>query len=1070
MDSSSAVIVQVKITITDARTNTAVFNTVTDATGAYTAPALKPSDYIITAEATGFKKELRRGVNLQVNQIATVNFTLQVGEVTEVLEVTAAATLMHTRSAELGDVVEHRRVVELPLNGRFFVNLIPLTVGVTPAAGVGNPNNNQYLGARAGQPGVEVNGQRPNSNNYTVDGIDNAESTVSNIILYPTVDAIQEFKVQTSNQDLEFGKNPGGTVNVVIRSGTNEIHGNVYEFLRNSALDAKNFFDRKDLPIPALQLNQYGGTLGGPIKRNKTFVFGYYEGYKIRQAQTYLDSVPTPLMRTGNLSPLGKPIYDPLTYDASTGLKQRFPNDTIPASRLDVPAQRMITLNEPQPNGPGVGNNYLYNPKRNSNSNGFGVRIDHQIRQNDNIFGRIILQNFELDDPGILPLPILPSPFTQNKSTIEAAPETLNARGLAFGYTHVFTPQLVNELRLGFTREHVFFANPMHGDNAADKVGIPFVNNPNIAYSSGLPSFSITGFTGIGESGIQPFIVTDNNYEVANHVTWLRGRHSVKFGGDLIRRQYNFFQSSSQRGSFSFNGQFTSQIGVGNTGSGLADFLLGYPSSSALTVLLSEVGQRQIEAGWYVQDSWRLTNKFTLTYGLRHELYTPRTEVANRQANFDPTTPGGAVVLASPNAPCGRALRCTDFKDFAPRMGFAYQANSKFVVRGAYGFFYDDYAVHGFGGTSGLMYQAPFTWSSSITTPITTPTNKLEDGIPPVITIPITNGKVLPVQGVLYTTTYQNPYGKNAYVQERNFTLEDQLTKDLAVTASYVGNKGTRLMYRTDINQAIPGAGDVQARRPFPLWPGITAMLHDAQSNYNALQLKAQQRMSHGFLFLAGYTWAKAVDDGKGEGSVIQSAYNRKADKARSDWDIQQRFVFSSTYELPFGKGKRFGSNLRGLPLKLAEGWNINAILQLSTGLPFTPSLATPVANTGTSSRPNRIGSGALSNLTPTMWFDATAFTTPAVYNFGNSGRNILSGPGTKQIDVNFEKSTYFSQEKNRYLQLRVECFNLFNTPQFNNPNATIGSPTVGTISAAGDPANFTRTSRQIQAALKFYF
>lgn len=1069
-DSSGAVVPSVRIIVTNARTDTDVFSASTDAGGRYTAPALKPSDYVLTAELTGFKKGVRRGINLEVNQVAVVDFMLEVGRVTETIEVNEAAPLMRTQSAELGDVVEHRRVVELPLNGRFFVNLIPLTVGVTPAAAVGNPNNNQYLGARAGQPGVEVNGQRPNSNNYTVDGIDNAESTVSNIILYPPVDAIQEFKVQTSNQESEFGKNPGATVNVVIRSGTNEVHGNVYEFLRNDALDARNFFDRKDRPIPSFKMNQFGTTLGGPIVRNKTFAFGYYEGYKIHQAQTYLQSVPTPLMRAGNLSELGRPMYDPLTYDARTNQKQRFPNDAIPAGRLNQVAQRLIVLNEPLPNGPGVGNNFLYNPKRNSDSNGFGTRVDHQFREKDSVFARFILQNFTLEDPGILPLPILPSPYTRNTKPIEAGPETLNARGLAIGHTHVFAPQLVNELKLGYTREHVYFANPLQGDNVADKIGIPYVNNPAIAYSSGLSNFSITGFTGLGESGIQPFIVTDNNYEAANHLTWLKGKHTFKFGGNLIRRQYNFFQSSSQRGSFSFNGQFTSQIGAGNTGSGFGDFLLGFPSSSALTVLLGEVGQRQIESGLYVQDSWKATTKLTLTYGLRYELYTPRVEVADRQANFDPTTPGGAVVLASRNALCGRALRCTDYKDFAPRFGIAYQVNSKFVVRAAYGIFYDDYAVHGFGGTSGLMYQPPFTWSSSITTPITTPANRLEDGIPPVITIPVTNGKVLPVAGVLYTSSYQNPYGKNAYVQQWNFTLERQLTKDLALTTSYVGNKGTRNMYRSDVNRAIPGPGDVQVRRPFPGWPAVVAMFHDGQSSYNALQIKAQQRLAHGFLFLAGYTFAKSMDDGKGEGSVVQDAYNRKGDRGRSDWDVTHRFVFSSTYELPFGPGKSVGANLGKIGSKLVGGWNINGILQLSTGLPFTPSLATPVANTGTASRPNRIASGRLSDRTPNRWFDASAFTTPALYSFGNSGRNILNGPGTHQVDVNFAKTTYISGDGSRYVQFRVETFNLFNSPQFNNPTSSIGSSTVATISSAGDAANFSRTSRQIQLALKFYF
>ncbi|HEY1950885.1 MAG TPA: TonB-dependent receptor, partial [Bryobacteraceae bacterium] len=931
-DTSAASVTQVKIGITDARTNSEVFNTMSDNSGRYTAPALKPSEYVITAESAGFKREIRRGITLDVNQVAVIDFTLEVGQINQSVEVTGAAPLMQTQSAELGDVVEHRQVVELPLNGRFFVDLVALTAGVTPASTVANPNNDTFLGARAGQPGVEVNGQRPGSNNYTVDSIDNRESTVSSIILYPPVDAIQEFKVQTGNQEARFGTNPGATVNVVIRSGTNELHGSLYEFLRNNDLDAKNYFDRTTSPIPSFKMNQFGGTAGGPIVRNKTFFFGYYEGELIHQQQTYLDSVPTALMRAGNFSELGVPLYDPSTYNAVTGLKQLFPHNTIPTERLDVPALRMTALNYPLPNASGVGNNFYYNPNRISNSKGFGARIDHQFREKDNLFGRFILQNFLLDDPSILSLPILPSSYTTNKSPIESAQETLNARGLAIGETHVFSPAVVNELRLGFTREHVYFPNPLQGDNAANAVGIPFVNNPAIAYSSGLPTFSVTGFTGVGESGIQPFIVTDNNFEEADSLTWLNGRHTFQFGGDVIRRQYNFFQSSSQRGSFSFNGQFTSQLGVGNTGSGMADFLLGYPSSSALKVLTSEVGQRQIEVSGFAQDTWRITDELTFTYGLRYELFTPRSEVANRQSNFDPTYPGGAVVVASSSATCGRALRCIDWKDFAPRGGFAYQVNQKLVVRGSYGIFYDNYSVDGFGGTSGLMYQPPFTFSNTINAPLATPVNRLEDGIPPVIIIPLTNGKVLPTAGAPYTAAYEAPYGRNPYVEQRNITLEQGLTKDLVLTASYVGNKGTRNMYTTNINQAVPGPGGIAARRPYPDWPDISSMLDDSQSSYNALQLKVQRRMANGFMFLAGYTYAKALDDGQGESSVIQNAYDRHGDRGRSGWDMTHRFIFSSTYELPFGPGKPMGRNLHGLAAKLAGGWNLNGIVTVSTG------------------------------------------------------------------------------------------------------------------------------------------
>jgi len=1071
VDATGAVVPNAQVTVTDERTEVLAFATATDELGRYTAPALKPSTYRVTAEKPGFKKAVHRGVVVEVNQAVVVNITLELGQVTELLEVTAEVPMIRTDSAELGDVVEYRRVVELPLNGRFFVNLVPLTPGVTPPAPVQNPNNNVFLGARAGQPGMQVNGQRPGSNNYTVDGIDNAESTVGNIILYPPIDAIQEFKVQTTNQDAEFGKNPGATVNVVIRSGTNELRGNIYEFVRNDRFDARNFFDRADQPKPPFRLNQYGATLGGPLVKNRTFAFGFYEGYKIRQAQTFVRTVPTPRMRTGDLAELGRPIYDPLTLDPATNQRQRFPADRIPPSRLNPVSLRLVEMQFPLPNRQGIGGNFVWNPKRVSDSNQFGTRLDHQFREKDSLFGRFMLQNFTLDDPSVMTLPILPNPYSGNSRAIESAEEILNVRGLALGWTRILTPGLVNEFRAGYTRERVFFPNPLQGTKAAEAVGIRNVNNPAVPYSGGLPVINIGGFTGLGESGIQPFIVVDNNFQYTNHLTWLRGGHSIKFGGNFIRRQFNFYQVLNQRGNFSFNGSFTSQLGVGGTGSGLGDFLLGLPISSLLAVIENPVGQRQIEMGVYFSDSWKATPRLTLIVGLRYELFTPRVEVHDRQANFDPTFPGGAVVIASPQAPCGRALRCLDGKNFAPRFGFAYQASKNTVIRGGYGIFYDDYAVHGFGGiTTGLMINPPFWRGQAIINPITTPTNRLEDGVPPVASVPIRNGRVLPVEGLLYQTKYQDPYGKNSYVQQWNLTVERQLAPNWLAAISYVGNKGTRNMYSSNINQAEPGPGPIAPRRPFPAWPDITTMYMDGLSNYHSLQTKLQKRLSGGLSFLGGYTWSKSIDNAKGEFGAPMVVRNLRLDRGRSDWDISHRFVMSGTFELPFGPGKPLGNDVRGLGRKLIEGWMVSPIITLQTGLPFTPTLVTPVANTGTFSRPDRIASGKLSRPTPDRWFDETAFRTPALYTFGNSGRNILTGPGTYQVDVNFAKTTALGADGSRVLQFRTEIFNLFNTPQFNNPVAGIGSPSVGRVLSAGDPANFTRTSRQIQFGLKFYF
>ena len=1064
LDSAGAVVPSARIAIADETTGVTAFTTVTDESGRYTAPALRASAYSLTVEAAGFKKSVRRGVVLEVGQVAVIDIALEVGQVTEAIEVTAAAPLLRTESAELGDVVERRRVVELPLNGRFFVNLVSLTTGVTPPAAVQNPNNNRFLGARAGQPGVQVNGMRPGSNNYTVDGVDNAESTVGSIVLYPPIDAIQEFKVQTSNQEAEFGKNPGGTINVVIRGGTNELHGNLYEFLRNDRFDARNLFDAANQPKPPFRLNQYGATLGGPLVRNRTFGFGFYEGIKIRQGQTFIRSVPTALMRTGNLSELNRPIYDPLTYNAATNQRQRFPNDTIPASRLAGVSQRLMEMQYPLPNLPGIGGNYLWSPKRVSDSDQYGFRLDHQFTARDNIFGRYTAQSFTLVDPEALTLPILPNRLIGNSESIEGATEELNAYGAAIGWNHVFSPRLISESRIGFTRHRTFFPNALQATKAADAVGIANVNNPAVAYSGGLPILSIGGFTSLGESNIQPFITIANNYQFIEHFTWLQGNHSLKFGASVIRRQFNFYQALNQRGNFAFDGSFSSQLGVGATGSGLADFLLGLPLNSTLAVINNPVGQRQVEMGAYIQDTWKITRRLTLTLGLRYELFTPRTEVYDRQANFDPTYPGGAVVVASDSAPCGRALRCTDYKDFAPRVGLAFQVDPKTVIRTGYGINYDDYAVHAFGGiTTGLMINPPFWRGQAIINSITTPTNRLEDGVPPVASVPVTNGRVTPVPGLLFQTKYQNPYGRNAYVQQWNFTVERELAIDLLAALSYVGNKGTRLMYTSNINQAEPGPGPIADRRPLPAWADITSMYMDGLSNFNSLQAKLVKRFSHGYTFLVGYTWSKSIDDARGEASTPMIVRNRRLDRARSDYDVTHRFILSGTFELG-------GNNINGPARHIIGGWMMSPILTLQSGLPFTPSLVASVANTGTFSRPDRLSSGELDNPTADRWFDPAAFATPRLYTFGNSGRNILTGPGTYQLDISFQKTVYFSENRNRNLQFRAEFFNLSNTPQLNNPDAAIGSPTVGRILAAGDRANFSRTSRQIQFGLKFYF
>jgi len=1071
VDSAGALIPDASVSATDTDTGVVTFTTATDHSGAYSVPSLQPATYSITVSHSGFKTEVRLGVVIEVAQNSVLDFTLQVGQTSQSVQVTAAAPLLITQSAALSNVVDSQGVVNLPLNGRFFTDLVTLTAGVAPASNVQNPNGDTFLGARAGWPGVETNGQRPGSNNYTINGIDDEESTTANIILYPPVDSIQEFRIQTTNQDAQFGKNPGATINVVTRSGTNSFHGDAYEFFRNSALDASNYFDLPGAK-PPFKLNQYGATLGGPIRRNKTFFFGYWEGERIRQGQTYVDTVPTAAMRLGDFSQAGTPIYDPQTLDPTTNLKQQFPGNIIPTYRLDTVALRLIALQDPLPNRPGIINDYVFNPSRNSDSNSFGVRIDHQLREKDSLFGQFLYQDFTLDDPSQLSLPIFPNSQFGITKEITSATETLNTRGLHLAETHIFTPNVVADTRFGFTREFVFFPNPLQNtNNLATTVGIPNINNPNVVYSQGLPGFSIGGFTGLGESSIQPFIVTDNNFEVTENMSWNKGKHYFEFGGDAIRRQFNFFQANGQRGTFSFPGTYSSQLGVAGTGNGYADFLLGIPSTSTLAVINNEVGQRQWETGMYFQDTWHLRSNLTLTMGARYELFTPRVEVNNRQANFDPLIAGGAVAVASSSAPCGRALRCIDLKDFGPRLALAYTLGTKTVVRSGFGIFYDDYAVNGFGGTTtGLMINPPFYRGTSIVNSITTPTNTLQTGVPPVVSVPVVNGFVYPVAGISYDTVYQDPHGKNAYVEEYNLTVEREVGSNGLASVSYVGNQSHRNQYTGNPNQAIPGPGPIDARRPFPGFSDIAGMLMNGQGNYNSLQARFQQRVSHGLSFLAAYTYSHSIDDAVGEFGGVQNNYDLSAERASSDWDLRNNFVLSGTYELPFGPGHAFGSNLEGLGSRIVGGWELNTIYTAESGSPFSPALTSPVANTGTFSRPDRICSGKLSHPSVNEWFNTSCFTTPALYQFGNSGRNPLYGPGTDTLDFSIFKNTFITQDKNRYLQFRTEFFNILNHPQFNNPNASIGSPVAGTISSAGDPADFSRTSRQIQFALKLYF
>jgi hypothetical protein len=897
-----------------------------------------------------------------------------------------------------------------------------------------------------------VNGTGFRSNQMLVDGMDNTEThNGQGIVLYPPVEAIQEFNVQTSVATAEFGRG-GGNINIRLKSGTQELHGALFEFLRNSSLDAKNFFDAPG-KTPPLRLNQFGGVIGGPVlfpgrprSRTNTFFFFDYEGLRFRQAQTFRSIVPLPAFLNGDFSAAPNRIYDPASTQGQT--RTLFPNNTIPQNRIDAVGRNLLAL-FPAPNLPGLNNNYILNPAESRDSNNWDLKIDHRFGDRDMTFYRYSRHLTNDFVPGGLPAPAWGS--------TSAGLSRFPVHQFVASYTHLFTPLLVNEARAGVGRLFIDSHQPNYGVNVADQIGIPGINAGSDLFRSGLPQISITSLTGnIGDSGFRPTLIISENWQYSDNLSWYHGAHTFKFGGQILRRRYNLLQSTSSRGIYSISGVFTQNLASpAGTGFGPADALLGLPANGNITLLGGTRGFRRTEWSTFVEDSWKLTPSLTLNLGLRYEVFPfPWLETHDRQANFLPSR-GEVFVVNTKDLP-ERTGTTTDKNNFGPRVGLAWKVNSRTVARAAYGVFYQGESVP---ETNLPSQNPPFTGSVGFTNNAADPAGarRLSQGFP------ISTATSFPSDGsVLYSAERDFAL---PYTQQWNVGLQRELAGSMVLAMNYVGTKGTGTILAPDINQPVPGPGAVPARRPFPRFNTISEVSSSGSSIYHSLQATAEKRVSHGMSFLLSYTWAHGIDNGDFIAGR-QDLHNLRAERGNSATDLRQRFVGSWTWAIPAGR------SARGAWQALIGGWQANGIVSLYGGLPFTPSSSINTLNGSGSQRPNRIGEGSLpadqQNLQ--RWFDVTAFTTPAQFQFGNSGVNILRGPGTKVVDYSMFKNFYFSADHRRSLQFRGEMFNLLNTPQFNNPNASIGGTGVGTISTAGSKPTFQRTSRNIQFALKLYF
>lgn len=1076
LDSTGAAVVNAKVIAVNAGTNRA-FETVTNGTGNYIIQLLPPGDYSVSAEAPGFRKLVQKGLTLQINQQAEVNFTLQVGQISDAVEVTAQAPLLESESSSIGTVVNEKLVNQLPLNGRNFIQLATLSPGVN---GVGFSATGTIMsGTRPDdrRPGTEIfsNGNREGSNNFLYDGIDDNERLTLSIVLRPAVEAVREFKIQTNLYSADIGRSSGAVVDVITKSGTNQPHGSLFEFLRNSAMDARNFFSPKGTAFPAFRLNQFGGSLGGPVMlpklykgKDRTFFFVDYEGYRRDSQQLLLGNIPTARMRTGDFGETAA-IYDPLTTRANpTGsgfVRDQFAGNQIPAARFDPIAIKMIRA-YPTPTSSARFSNYLANLVQNQRWNQGDIRVDHQITPRDNLFARYSIQNTETRVPSSYPstsIAGISKPVNLADEASFAGTSFSPDQHAVASYAKVISPALVNDFRAGFSRFRLDYTADQFspGGGLGNQLGVPNSNvTPN---EQNLPIFSPSSYIGIGQTRSLPIFRRENTFEYIDNINYTRGRHTLKAGIDFRRRQLTIYQTNQGNGRFNFSPALTdSRQPAGSGGDSMASFILGVPTLIAHDYTLNWPGERGSEIGLYLADDWRVTKKLTLNLGLRWDYYSPFSEVGNRWANFNLRT--AKIDVAGRDGVDKYAGVLPYYRNFGPRFGFAYQALTHTVVRGGFGMFYNPTGSEG--GSLRLFRQLPFGSTVSISPGDINPGGKVSDGFAPLQ--PVDYALAKNPFGAMFAV---DPHFRPSYAEQFNLTVEHEIVPlSMVIKTAGIGNLGRRLYNTYNANQAVPGSTAVNTRRPlYALAPNLSDaswFTTDGLGNYYALQITADKRFSHGVSAILGYSWSHAIDNvplefgGGAAGPLPQDPRNLRAERGNSIIDMRHRLTLSYLWEFPFGKGKPM-LNYGGPVNWILGGWQSNGILTVQSGLPFSAVLQTSTTNTGTGSRPDVAGKPTYQH-TLQRWFDSGAFATPAPYTYGNAGRNILFGPGRMNWDMSLFKN-FVIRDQTRF-EFRAEAFNVFNHPQFGLPNANIGNAQVGQItSTVGNP-------RQLQMGLRFQF
>jgi hypothetical protein len=1044
-DPSGAIIPSATVVATNVATHIST-RAVTNGAGQYVIPDLVPGDYSITGEKTGFVKKTITGIVLQVGQMGQINLSLELGAVTQTVQVTGHPPLLDHVSSDLGQVIDRQQVATLPLNGRNFMQLALLTAGVSE-------------GVSADWTGVQMysaNGLTGENNNYIMDGISNRESASNTVIESPSVDAIQEFKAETGMFTAEH-QAAGMVINVVTKSGTNQIHGAAYDYLRNDALDASGFFPTSDRVKPPLRRNQFGAAAGGRFVRDKHFWFASYEGERQTQGSVQIGLVPTAQQISGQVD---TPITDPLTgepFPSNNGITQ------LPADRISPVLQTILSY-YPGPNTSQYGANFVNSENATFKYNSFLIKTDHYLTDKDSLSVRFSFKNGSQFAPG--GLPILDGDYQVNST-----------RGLSIGYHRTLRPNLLNELRLGYTRWLL---------NAVPEVaGTKYTVNPGIL-GIGLPvgatnplttpySLFMSGYVPIypAAAGYNSLIIqVMNDFEVGDNLTWVRGSHSIKLGGLVYRAE---FKSNSLGTIYNGDGNYTGQF----TGDPVADTLLDYPAQVTKASTAPNNYPRQTKFGGFLQDDWRATSRLTLNLGVRYDVDLPINDII--LGVFDPSFGGlrfpqytidhsgfdvaNYFATVRPDIPIkidpGKSVYSADTNNIAPRLGFAYSlgGHQTTVVRGGAGVFFTSPPSMGIRCTSSIP---PFTQRFQAFSDPTVPTISL-------VSTGSNPNEKLPIR--VWTFPGDRKF-VNGVVDEWALSVQREISPSLMVEVGYIGNHLIRGLSALDINQApVPGPSNLQDRVPFPSFAAINMYGNNMFSMYDGLNVRVTKQASHGLSFLASYRFGKELNNADEADRGLPQNINCpiSCEKGLADGNTAQRLSVSYSYDLPFGRGRAFLANRSGFLGPFVDGWTLGGIVTAESGFPVSPGENGIGSNTGSQvgTRPDRIGDGNLppGQRSPDHYWDPSAFVESAPYTFGTAGRNILIGPGFSTWDFSLRKNFPFHfLGEQAGLEFRAEMFNFLNHVNFGMPDPDIDDPTFGQIfSLSTDP-------REVQFALRLHW